>query len=259
MSVRLVEDQLEKNRMISAINQSNDSIIVMDDMGKIQFSNPVFTELTGIQDKELIEHSFMEIWNSVESNPVKEVESAIKTGQSWNGRLKMKGKTGNIILEDVSISAVKHANSSISNCIAVMRDVSRRELLEKEKRSLQEQYYHIQKVESLGRLTGGIAHDLNNLMTPVLGFSDLLRSKLKESAYTMPISEIYKAALRASELINQLLTFSRKQTQNTIRINLNTVIRDFEQLIRGSVREGYTHKHQTGPGDERYTCRQGTD
>ena len=237
MSIRLVEDQLEKNRMISAINQSNDSIIVMDDLGNIQFSNPVFKELTGLQDSELIEHNFMEIWNNVETNPVKEVENAIKTGQSWNGRLKMKGKAGNIILEDVSISAVKHADSSISNCIAVMRDVSRRELLEKEKRSLQEQYYHIQKVESLGRLTGGIAHDLNNLMTPVLGFSDLLRSKLNESAYAMPISEIYKAALRASELINQLLTFSRKQTQNTVRINLNTVIRDFEQLIRGSVRE----------------------
>ncbi len=237
MSIRLIEDQLEKNRMISAINQSNDSIIVMNDLGIIQFSNPIFTELTGIKDSELLEHSFMEIWDSIESNPVKEVENAIRTGQNWTGRLQMKGRTGNIILEDVSISAVKHANSAVSNCIAVMRDVSRRELLEKEKRSLQEQYYHIQKVESLGRLTGGIAHDLNNLMTPVLGFSDLLRNRLNESDYAMPISEIYKAALRASELINQLLTFSRKQTQNTVRINLNTIIRDFEQLIRGSVRE----------------------
>jgi PAS domain S-box-containing protein len=100
-------------------------------------------------------------------------------------------------------------------------------------RELQEQYLQSQKLESLGRLAGGVAHDFNNLLTVINGYSSLLRSRTPEGdPRRNQLEEIHKAGERATGLVQQLLAFSRRQPTQPHVLKLNAAIADSESLLR---------------------------
>lgn len=100
---------------------------------------------------------------------------------------------------------------------------------------LEEQFRQSQKLESIGRLAGGIAHDLNNLLSPVMGYGELLVNQLEGTKHFDIANEIVGASHRASELIGQLLSFSRKQPLETRNICLNEILDKFKTLLQRSL------------------------
>ena len=107
-----------------------------------------------------------------------------------------------------------------------------------ERRVLEEQYNQAQKMEAVGRLAGGVAHDLNNLLTPILGYAEMLQSAFTSGDTRLDsVKEMYNAGTRAKDLVRQLLAFSRKQTLEFKRIDVNAVIQGFEKLLRRTLRE----------------------
>jgi PAS domain S-box-containing protein len=100
-------------------------------------------------------------------------------------------------------------------------------------RDLQEQYLRAQKLESLGRMAGGVAHDFNNLLTVINGYSALLRSRTPETdPRRRQLDEIGKAGERAIGLVQQLLTFSRRQVTQPQVLRLNAVVAEAETMLR---------------------------
>jgi PAS domain S-box-containing protein len=124
---------------------------------------------------------------------------------------------------------------------SVTRQVSgamaRAQLVE-ERRQLEEQYFQAQKMESLGRLTGGVAHDFNNLLTAINGFAELMQMRLtpNTSLYQMT-GNIINAGQRAAALVHQLLAFSRKQIIEPKIINLNQAVVNMEKMLRRIIGE----------------------
>jgi CheY-like chemotaxis protein len=107
-----------------------------------------------------------------------------------------------------------------------------------------------QKMESVGRLSGGVAHDLNNLLTPILGYGDLVLSELPEGdACRGPVEEIVEAALRARDLVRQLLAFGRRQAMDFKTIDLNEMIGGFQSLLRRAVHEDIEIRFLPAPGN----------
>ena len=101
-----------------------------------------------------------------------------------------------------------------------------------ERKQIEEQFRQAQKMDAIGRLAGGVAHDFNNLMTVVRGYSELLLSHLdKRDPMRQDIEQINEAGKRASSLAHQLLTFSRKQALQPGTLNLNTLITDLKQML----------------------------
>ncbi|MCJ7627165.1 MAG: ATP-binding protein, partial [Longimicrobiales bacterium] len=95
-----------------------------------------------------------------------------------------------------------------------------------------------QRMESIGRLSGGVAHDLNNLLTPIIGFGDLVLGELSpEDEHRESVQEILRAAFRARDLVRQLLAFSRRQTLDFKAIDLNGMVREFQNLLRRTIRK----------------------
>ena len=107
-----------------------------------------------------------------------------------------------------------------------------------ERARLQDHYRQAQKVEAIGRLAGGVAHDLNNLLSPILGYGEILLDDLgPNDGHRQPVNEIVQAGFRARDLVRQLLAFSRKQTLEYMPVDMNRVIENFYQLLRRTIRE----------------------
>lgn len=146
---------------------------------------------------------------------------------------------------DVEISARRHPDGRLHS---IVRDVSERRRAQAERTRLEEQLRHAQKLESIGRLAGGVAHDFNNLLTVILANCGFLLSELASDdpcwGYAQLISE---AGDRAAALTRQLLAFSRKQAAQPRLLDLGEVVVNAERMLRRVVGEDVALSVRTGP------------
>ncbi len=125
----------------------------------------------------------------------------------------------------------RNGDGTPARIIGTLSDIS-------ERKQLEEQLFQAQKMDSLGRLAGGVAHDLNNMLTPILGYAELLQSKTGDgSPYHNDLHQIQEAALRARELTQQLLAFGRKQVLELRSFDLSGIITGYEKILRRTIRE----------------------
>ncbi|MBI5896275.1 MAG: PAS domain S-box protein, partial [Desulfobacterales bacterium] len=120
----------------------------------------------------------------------------------------------------------------------IIVDISEQEKLIQEKGRLEEQYIQSQKMEAVGLLAGGVAHDLNNMLTPIVGYSEVLLGTMpSENPDREMLDQILAAALRAKDMVRQLLAFSRKQALEIKPISLNQILAGFESLLDRILRD----------------------
>ncbi len=120
----------------------------------------------------------------------------------------------------------------IINYVAVKRDITRQIRIRKEKKQLQEQLQQAQKVEAIGRLAGGVAHDFNNMLSIILGYGESLLDQLHTGdPMREDVKEIMEAGRRSAALTRQLLAFSRKQTLQPTVLDLNDIISNLEKML----------------------------
>ncbi len=116
-------------------------------------------------------------------------------------------------------------NNQIIGLIHVARDIT-------ERRKLEEQLRHVQRMEAIGQLAGGVAHDFNNFLTAIIGYGNLLQMEIKENEPLMIyVKQILAASEKAANLTQSLLAFSKKQISNPEPININEIIKDIEKLL----------------------------
>jgi signal transduction histidine kinase len=129
-----------------------------------------------------------------------------------------------------------HAALAITNARSLqsaLRELAERERAEAALRNTEEQLRHAQKMEAVGRLAGGVAHDFNNVLSVILSYSEMLCSDLKaEEPIRADIEEIKKAGLRAADLTRQLLAFSRRQVLEARVLDLNQAVAAMEKMLR---------------------------
>ncbi|MEJ5167086.1 MAG: response regulator, partial [Thermoanaerobaculia bacterium] len=119
-----------------------------------------------------------------------------------------------------------------------IEDITEKLKIQEEKQKIQEEFYHSQKMESIGRLAGGVAHDFNNMLNVIIGYGELALKKLKlEDPLYKDILQILEAAKRANNLVKQLLAFSRKQAMQNEILNVNEVIKNLEKMLKRLIGE----------------------
>ena len=218
--------ELERLRLATAIEASGEAVIIADEEGNIEYVNPAFERVTGYSRDEVLGQNprFLKSGRHSESFYT-EMWTTLKSGKAWRGRLINRNKNGALFSEDAAISPVFDDTGSIAHFVCVKRDVSR-EL------ELEEQFRQSQKMEAIGQLAGGVAHDFNNMLSLIIGYTDVLLQNVSESDPLRPdIVEIRRAGERASALTAQLLAFSRKQILRMQPLDLNALFRGTREML----------------------------
>jgi predicted ATPase/signal transduction histidine kinase/CheY-like chemotaxis protein len=144
---------------------------------------------------------------------------------------------------------VRAPDGSIKYAIVAFQDITAEKQARAERQLLEDRLQQSQRLESIGRLAGGIAHDLNNVLVPITAYAELaMRSLLPTDPVRGYVGEIRKAATHAAEVTQQLLAFGRRQTIETKPLDLNHELCEFERLLRRLIRENITLVLSLAPG-----------
>ncbi len=156
---------------------------------------------------------------------------------------------GDLHYFDFSLKPVVDENGKAQYLIPESRDITARKRAEAEKTRIEEQYFQAQKVEAIGKLAGGVAHDMNNLLTPILGYGEMLVAKFNpDDSRRRCVEQIVQAGMRARDLVRQLLAFGRKQTLEYKSLDINKIIEEFQALMLRTIREDIALEIIPAPG-----------
>jgi len=234
--------EAELNRLMTAIEQTPESVVITDTEGRILYVNPVFERVTGYSRAEVIgQNPRLLKSNRQDSAFYRQLWGKISAGEVWRGRFINKKKDGTLFTEDAVIAPVRDEKGAVTNHIAIKRDISH-EL------ELEVQYRQTQKIDSIGRLAGGVAHDFNNILAVICGHTDLALAQLSPDAPLRSNLEcIQESADHAANLTRQLLAFGRGQVIEPRRINLNELIVNLNKMLRRLIGEDIKLVTQTAP------------
>jgi PAS domain S-box-containing protein len=226
--------EMELKMLSMAIEQSAEMVVITDTKGLIEYNNTAFEEITGYSSAEVLGLNPSILKSGKQDDAFyKDLWETISTGSTWRGNLINRRKDGSLYTENTIISPLLDESGGVTHYIGVKRDISA-EL------DLQQQLIQSQKLESIGNLAGGVAHDFNNILTIIKSYSELLLSKLSDrkdlEEFVLRIDE---AADRATALTRQLLAFSRKQVLQMEPVDLNYLIGNMENIMKRLIGEKY--------------------
>lgn len=222
-TIRDITDRIQAEREIKvlskAVEQSPTSVVITDPEGNIEYVNKAFREITGyrfsevkgknpriLQSGETEKETYQDLWNT------------IAAGDVWEGELKNKTKHGAYIWEKATIGPILDADGSISHYLGLKENIT-------EKKAMEEQLRQAQKLEALGTLAGGVAHDLNNILSGIVGYPDLLLLQLPEdSRLRKHVLAIQESGNKAAAIVRDLLTLARRDVATYEIVNLNDMI-----------------------------------
>jgi len=225
-----------RRRLLAAIEQTPESIVITDTTGRILYVNPTFEQVSGYARVEAMGQNVRLLRSGHhDARFYEEIWTRIKTGGIWRGALVSKKKDGALFTEDVVIGPVRDDQGEITHYIAVKRDIT-------EQKKLEAQLLRMQRVESVGRLANGVAHDLNNILTPILMAAELLARPGLSAEDGEFVSLIESSARRGTEVVKQLLLYSRGGEGKPTDLDLAKLIRETARIIQETFPKSITLK-----------------
>lgn len=195
-----------------------DLVAVLDLEGRRLYNSPSYKSILGDPESLRGKDSFTEIHRDDRERIINVFRETVRTGIGQRTEYRLLGKDGKVRFIESQGSVIKDANGKPVNVIVVSRDVTDRKTLEAE-------LLHAQKMESIGTLAGGIAHDFNNVLGIILGYLSLInRKSVKPEDFSRAIEAMTTAVERGAALVRQLLTFARKTEVLFERMNVNVTV-----------------------------------
>jgi two-component system cell cycle sensor histidine kinase/response regulator CckA len=234
--------QSSEERYRALFEAAGDAIFILQ--GEICIRcNPKALELFGCDESDLLGRALYEFSTPTQPDGRNSRELADeKIAAAFNGRVQMfewmhSRCNGMPFPSEVTLSPLRLHDEVFVQ--AIVRDVTERKHEEAERQKLEAQLVQAQKMESVGRLAGGVAHDFNNLLTAIVGYADMaaIDSRKSDPAVHEAVLQIRAAGERASELTRQLLAFARKQTLEVRVFDVNEMIRGFSTMLKRLIGE----------------------
>ncbi len=151
--------------------------------------------------------------------------AAVRSHGEWNGEIQQITKAGGLLLVEARWTLVRDEAGRPQAVLAINSDIT-------EKKKLEQQFFRAQRMESIGTLAGGIAHDLNNVLAPILMSIELLRMTSRDERAKSVLSTIETSAKRGADMVKQILSFARGVEGERMVINVRHIIQDMQHLVK---------------------------
>ena len=222
---KIIEEQIKESESLHRLTLSNvnDTVILTDAKGKMTFCCPNVHFITGYSDKEVMR------WENIcrlIGDDLYDEEMLQDKGELQNIEKDIVTKNGDICHTLIGVKKIRFKNSTK---LYTIHDIT-------ELKKLQNNMVQSQKMESLGNLAGGIAHDFNNLLSAIIGFTELSLGDIGcDSTIRENLEEVSKASIRARDLVQQILTFTRQQEADVKAVNLFDIVEETLKFLRSSI------------------------
>ena len=234
-SLRVSEERFRRIFQHSASGM----VLVSPDFHFLQV-NDGFCRMLGYTESELLGKTFQDVTHP-EDRPVGgELVRRVLSGEMETFQLEKRylRKDGTVVWGLASSTLIRDAQNKPLYFVTQIQDLTERKVAEEQKRLLEGQFIQAQKMESVGRLAGGVAHDFNNMLGVILGHAELAIQEVDpEQPLHDNLKEIHKAAVRSADLTRQLLAFARKQTVAPRVLDLNQTVTNALKMLQRLIGE----------------------
>jgi PAS domain S-box-containing protein len=221
----ILHGETERRRLSSAIEKSAQATTLIDTLGRIVYANPAFVNLLELDEALYLNQPLVGVLGDLESNEMTQLAEAVMRGNQARLRLNRPASQGRELILEIGLTPMTDGSGQIEGFLVQFQDVTHQS-------ELDEQIRNASRMEAIGRLAGGVAHDFNNQLTVIRGYCELLASTLPpdsdEADFTQ---EIHRATQKAGSLTSELLSFSRKQILQPDVINPNRVLQQMHSSL----------------------------
>ncbi len=219
------------SNQMGLLDSANDAITIRDLDGWVTYWNPSAERLYGWTAEEAIGRHISDLISGGDRSTFRGFNAGLMRSEGFTGRETAIRRDGTSIIVDVHVNLVRDANGEPIAVFSLGSDVS-------EQAELEERLQMAQRLEAVGQLTGGLAHDLNNLLTVIIGGADLLSAGVRDNESLAPVaSMVLSAANRGADMIRRLLLFARRETVAPMVADAGALVREASALVRGSIPE----------------------
>lgn len=220
------------------VESSPDAILVVDQQLCMTDCNPAFMKQLGFDQNDIKGQHLSLIFPDEEDMVLleKSTFAGIARTGVWQDERLYKMKSGALVPMETTVSEKKLPGGNLGGYVAIMRNISKRKQVEKEKHRLEDQLRLVHKMEAIGTLAAGIAHDFNNILSSIIGYGELARRSLPpENPARQDLEEVLESADRAKDLVRHILTYSRRSEQERRPEYFSSLVEDSLRLLRASL------------------------
>jgi PAS domain S-box-containing protein len=216
--------------LAKVIHQASEGVLTFDQDARVQYLNPAWEQICGVNAKDIISKTLHQLPCARNNNAFfMAIKGVIETGEVNTGLFQNVRDDGSRYKISANISPVMAGDSEVVRYVAVVQDVTYETELEDQLRTAQ-------KMEAIATLAGGIAHDFNNILAAILNNTELALDDLpKDDKLRDHLEIVYQAGCRGKNLVKQILTISRQNTQERIPVLIETVVNECLNLLRASL------------------------
>ncbi|MES2571917.1 MAG: PAS domain S-box protein [Verrucomicrobiota bacterium] len=204
------------------IDEARDAIVVRDLDHRITFWSKGAERLYGWTVNEVL-GDFLPRLLHVADGKFKEANRVVRESGAWNGEIEKTARDGAVLTLDCRWTLVQDTCGQPQSILSIDTDVT-------ERKKIEQQFLRAQRIESIGTLAGGIAHDLNNALTPIILAVDLLKMKFTDQASQDLLSVLDISARRAADMVGQVLSFARGVESQQMEVEVKHLLRDIEKI-----------------------------